>query len=139
MTQKMKGAIKVIPLPHDTVSACPGEQLLFKCTVTNTTSLMWEVTIPLLGENNVGRRIVTYTTQMIQPITILSYPPMGISFNISRLSATGTLPIVSTLAVGNTMNGLNGTVVECSARQRIISSQPMMTDIHVVKTGPDGY
>ena len=102
---------------------------------------MWEVTIPLLGENNVGRRIVTYATQMIQPITILSYPPMGISFNniISRLSATGTLPIVSTLAVGNTMNGLNGTVVECSARQRIISSQPMMTDIHVVKTGPDGY
>ena len=121
-------------LPHDTVSACPGEQLIFMCT-TNATSIRWSVTVPLLDTfHNSGSEIVSHVqTRMVSPIRINS----NISFTISRLSTSGTLPLISTLSVTDLMNVLNGTRVECFTRIDNVDFQ-RMTTIYVIRSGGNG-
>ena len=120
----------IILLPNGTVSACPGEQLSFMCTISST-SLRWRVIV----ENSVERRTVTSTqsTQTILPVFIAP----GISFNISRISMIGSLPIISNLTVANTTIGLNGTKVECS-RRNSSSQNVTVSAIIVIGTGADG-
>ena len=120
-----------------TVSTCPGEQLLFKCVVS-ATNLKWTVTIPLIENGvNFGSRIVTHTSDTIANLIIESYPPMSISFNVSRFSAFGALPLVSALAVTNVVVGLNDTEVNCSSRSSI-NSTSMVAAIHIINSGHDG-
>ena len=93
-------------LPRETVSVCPHEQLIFTCNAS-TDILIWSVTIP---ESDAETRIVSTTSLMYtRPIDIA-----GITFNISRLSINGTLPLISLLSVPNTTD-LNGTKIGCVA------------------------
>ena len=126
-------------LPHDTVSACPGEQLTFMCT-TNATSIRWNVTVPLLDTSdgtqfdNWGSEIVSHVqTRMASPIRINS----NVSFTVSRLSTSGALPLISTLSVTNLMNILNGTRVECFTRIDNVGFE-RMTTIYVIRSGGNG-
>ena len=101
----------------------------------NATSLRWNVTVPLLQDNNMIRAVLVSYTQirMTTPMNISS----GISFPVSRLSINGSLPLMSTLSVTNITMTFNGMEVECFTR---INNTDLtrVTTIDVIRSGTDG-
>lgn len=117
-------------LPRDTVSVCSNEELSFMCNAS-TDILTWSVTI---SGNRAESRIVTNTAQNTVPIDI-----SGTIFNISILSASGTLPLILLLSVTNTTESdLNGTKIECLAQFDDNTISKMVSTIHVIRSGIDG-
>ena len=117
---------EVILQPHDTVSACPGEQVTFVCR-TNNTGVRWNVTIP--NVRSVTRALSWQdTTQTMINITSDS------SLIFSRTSMLRSLPFNSSLVFSNVTNQLNGTKVRC---YRNIEFQHTTT-LHVIRSGNEG-
>ena len=94
--------------PAGELSVCPGTQLSFRCN-TNLTYLEWNVTVFQLGTPHSRTLLVFSTSFFTFPLFV-----NGHSFRVTRDSASGALPIISTLTVEDATVDLNGTTIHCT-------------------------
>ena len=114
--------------PAGELSVCPGAQLSFSCS-TNLTYLEWNVTVFQSGTPHSRTLLVFSTSFFTFPLFV-----NGHSFGVTRDSASGALPIVSTLTVVDATVDLNGTTIHCSTEERISPtalSSTLMASIHI--------
>ena len=110
-------------IPSGDVSVCPGAQLSFSCS-TNLTYLEWNVTVFQSGTPHSRTLLVVSTSYFTFPLVV-----NGHSFGVTRDSASGTLPIISTLTVINATIDLNGTNVYCT---EMGSTAVSRASVHVI-------
>ena len=87
----------VVLSPSGDVSVCPGGQISFRCS-TNLRFLEWNITAYQSGMLGSRRHILTSISQSHVQLTI-----NGDSFSITRISADGSYPIVSTVTADNVL------------------------------------
>ena len=99
----------VILTPSGNVSVCPGSQLSFRCN-TNRSFLEWNITAYQSGTSDSKRHILTSISQSHAQLTI-----NGSSFSITRISADGFYPIVSTMTTDNVL--ANPIKIRCTGHE----------------------
>ena len=112
--------------PSGEVSVCPGAQFSFSCS-TNLTFLQWNVTVFQSETAHSGILLVVSTSYFNYPLVV-----NGHSFGVTRVSASGTLPIISTLTVINATIDLNGTNIYCTEEGSTALSRTLVASIHII-------
>ena len=95
--------------PSGEVFACPGSQLSFRCS-TSLRYLEWNVTIfqPLTGTSDSRRQLLTFVS-VDSPLII-----SGHTLSVTRNSADNSYPLISTLTVPSTVDGLHNARINCT-------------------------
>ena len=105
----MKCVIESVVLsPSDVASLCVGGRLVFTCT-TNQSIIRWNVTTSQSGRIHTRTRLVSPTSQSTIPLLVNMN-----SFNVTRNSSYGSLPLTSVLSIANVSVDLNETKVSCT-------------------------
>ena len=122
----------VVLSPSGNVSVCPGSQPSFRCS-TNLRFLEWNITTYQSGMSHSRRHAFTSISQPNVQLTV-----NGNLFNITRISAAGSVQIIST--VTTTVNKIvadtiNGTRIRCTGRE--VGSSPTdnstsVATVHVI-------
>ena len=95
-------------------AACPNETVVFTCTVTGRTNLLWEVKPPL---NHTSGPSDTVTAELSIGVRsnsgiLLPNGPQGFMFQVALIS-TSSDNLTSTLTTLTEVSSLNGTTVKC--------------------------
>ncbi len=95
-------------------AACPNDSVVFTCTVTGRTDLLWEVEPPL---NHTHGPSNTATAELLIGVTssdgtLLPSGPEGFMFQ-PALTATSSNSLTSTLTTLTEVSLLNSTTVSC--------------------------
>ena len=122
---------EVMLSPSGVVSICMGQQLIFTCS-TDRAFIEWNVTILQSGVRSSRTRLVLTETRTTTPLTVNM-----MTFNITRISSIGSLPLISTLVVDNiTDDGLNGTEVNCTdIGSSLAHTSSSVTFVHIIPNG----
>ena len=112
--------------PSGRVSVCPEGQITFVCT-TNSTVHEWNIFVPSHNYNR--SKLVTIHS----PFMNESFPlgMIDLVAYVTKTSISDSLPLISTLSLINVTTDLNGTVVQCTERQRVITAPAGI--IHVIQ------
>ena len=111
--------------PSGRVSVCPEGQITFVCT-TNGTVHEWSVSVTSYDYSR--SKLVTIDSPfMNEPFP---WGTTDLAAYVTKTSISDSLPLISTLSLINVTTDLNGTVVECTDRQRVITAPAGI--IHVI-------
>ena len=122
---------EVVLSPSGVVSICVGKQLTFTCS-TGRAFIEWNVTVLQSGVRSSRTRLVLTETRTATPLT-----NNMITFNITRISSIGSLPLISTLTVVNVTNDhLNGTEVNCAdIGNSLAQTSSSVAFVHIIPNG----
>ncbi len=95
-------------------AACPNDPVVFTCTVTGRTSLLWTVNLSLTHTIINGLRIVLSGIDGIR--TLQPTGPEGFMFQ-AAITSTSSDSLTSTLTTLTEVSLLNGTNVNCTGDQ----------------------
>ena len=124
VNQLMLIMIGVVISPTEVVSVCSGGQLELTCTVPGT-FLEWSFFLVTEGETAARRLFrILHSGSATSDLEVNS-----ITFTFSRISADGSLPVMSRLLIAPVSDGLNGTEVNCTD---IVASNTSSTRIKVI-------
>ena len=113
--------------PSGDVSVCPGGQISFRCS-TNLPYLEWKVTVVQLGIFHSQKQIVTSISLFDMSLIVTTH-----SFTVTRNSADGSYPLISTLTVDNTVYSLNDTKVNCTEiGSSLAETSSSVATIHII-------
>jgi hypothetical protein len=107
-------------------SVCSGDQLVLTCT-TSGKFLEWSFFLVPEGET-MARRYDRILHSELAPATS-DIEVNSITLTFSRISAEGSLPLISTIVIDPVNDSLNGTEINCTD---IITSNTTSTYIEVI-------
>jgi hypothetical protein len=120
--------IGVMISPPGVASVCSGDQLELTCTtVTPGTFVEWSFFLVPEGET-MARRYERF----IHSVSVSATSDLevnSITFTFSRISAEGSLPLISTIVIDPVSDSLNGTEINCTD---VITSNTTSTYIEVI-------
>ena len=126
--------------PSGEVFVCPGSQFSFRCS-TNSSFLEWNITA---YQSNVSHRYIVTSMAISQSNVQLTIH--GHLFSITRISATGSLPIVSVMTVANVLDNymmsVNGTRIRCTGREvdsSVSENSTSVAIIHIIMPSQGTY
>ena len=105
------------------VAVCSGDQLELTCTVPGTL-LEWSFILVSEGDRRYNRILDSNSFPATSDLEVKS-----IIITFSRISAKGTLPVVSKLLITPASDVLNGTEVNCTD---VLASNTSSTHIKVI-------
>ena len=92
------------------VSVCPGEQFTLTCIANQSSILRWTIILP---EGNITHsRLVPFVGNSI--LQSISGEVVAVTFNFTRTSESGTLPLIAKLLIDRVSTNIHGTKIHCS-------------------------